>query len=253
VKTCLSTKVIVAVAPLLLAATPLDAQYCQSLSIDSFVAMGNQVLIGRVLSVASAPGDGDVGPAGTITLAVEETLKGNPVQGPLDIPFANWDYFSPGPFYPDKSGPRISSHRLLVALRHASRRPAKIAAIDLDAASLAVMNADLVVLRTSAEVLRAAREALRRIPPGDKRSEASNGRRLAIPSRATLSTFVRSSCRQTSGWRTAPTPFSRVSAQGHALSPSSPCGISSPTRISVCSRGYSATQTRIFAATRNWC
>jgi hypothetical protein len=151
------------------AGVPLHAQYPQSLSVDSIVANANQVVVGRILNTGVTTQDGEGRRAGTIVLAVEKTLKGDQVRGPLDLPIANFGSFYKGEFYPATSDPLPYSHRLLVALRNDAASPARITAIDLDAASLAVMSADLVVLKTSVEVIRAAEDEIRRWLAGARR------------------------------------------------------------------------------------
>jgi hypothetical protein len=151
------------------AALTVRAQYPQSLSIDFIVARADQVLIGRVVNAADTTRDKDGRRGGTIVLSVEQTLKGSQLRAPLDLPIANWDDYYPGEFYAATSDSQINSHRLLVALRHDAKNRTRIAAIDLDSASLEIMRADLVVLKTSAEVIRAAQDEIHRIQPGDNR------------------------------------------------------------------------------------
>jgi len=151
------------------AGTLLHAQYPQSLSVDSIVANANQVVVGRILNTGVTTLDGEGRRTGTIVLAVEKTLKGDQARGPLNLRIANFVSYDKGEFYPATADPLPYSHQLLVALRNDAASPARITAIDLDAASLAVMSADLVVLKTPVEVIRAAEDEIRRGPAGANR------------------------------------------------------------------------------------
>jgi len=162
------SKTILGAILILGAALTVRAQYPQSLSIDIIVAKADQVLMGRVVNSGDTARDKDGRRRGTIVLSVEKTLKGNQMRGSLDLPIANWDDSYPGEFNATTSDSEINSHRLLVALRRDSKNQTRIAAIDLDSASLEIMRADLVALKTSAEVIRAAEDEIRRIPVGGK-------------------------------------------------------------------------------------
>jgi hypothetical protein len=162
-------KVIVAASLALVASIRLHAQYPLSPTIDLIVGEADQVVVGRILNTGSTTRDEEGRRRGTIVLAVEKTLKGDQVRGPLDLPIPNWDSWNPGGFYPATADPLPYADRLLVASLHAGAGPARIMAVDLDAASLAVMSADLVVLKNSAEVLVAVEDELRRLPARGKR------------------------------------------------------------------------------------
>jgi hypothetical protein len=164
-----STAALLAAIFILGAPLTVHAQYPQSLSIDYIVAKADQVIIGRVVNVGDTTPDKDGRRGGAIVLSVEKTLKGNEVRGSLDLLVANWDSYYSGEFYAATSDSQINSHRLLVALRHDPKDRTRIAAIDLDSASLEIVRADMVVLKTSAEVIRAAEDEVRRVPPGDNR------------------------------------------------------------------------------------
>jgi hypothetical protein len=155
--------------------------------------MADQVFIGTVTS-SNATAAGTNRSRGTITLSVQQTLKGDQAPGTLDLPIADWDDYSP--YYPASEGAsEVYSHQLLIALRHDAVNRNKITAVDLGSPSLAVMSADLITLKTSSDVIRAAEDEIHRLPRDNRqidyfewsaptfnvRGDRFYGYRIAVP------------------------------------------------------------------------
>jgi len=131
-------------------------------SIDLSVAQADRVVIGRIAEMGEASGSAENDDRRQpIVLAVDETLKGEPVSRlPLVISHDLWQQL-------DREWVLCSTcaahtHRLLVTIRPMQDHPSSVT--DLDGDSAFDVSGDLRELPTGDAILQAARDEVRRFP-----------------------------------------------------------------------------------------
>jgi hypothetical protein len=141
---------------------PLLAQpiIIQRQSIDSTVAMFEQVFVGRIVEIGTPTTDGKSVAMQPVVFAVEEVLRGERTKR-IALP----DFTYPTATL---TGWQSHSNRLLIAVNHGA--PSVSAVIDLDADSLEVWSADFVLIKKAADVIQAAKDEIRRTPTDSPRS-----------------------------------------------------------------------------------
>jgi hypothetical protein len=126
-------------------------------SIDLRIARADRVVIGHIASMGEASSSHQQ----SIVLAVDDTLKGQPVsQLPLTIGYDLWRQLDREKILCSACAPH--SHRLLVTIRPMQSYADSVT--DLDSASVFDVAGDLRMLPTGAAILQAAREEVRRSP-----------------------------------------------------------------------------------------
>jgi hypothetical protein len=147
-----------------LSATAYAQQHPVWSSVDLLVAQADRVVIGRIAEMGEASGNAELNERRQpIVLAVEETLKGEPVSR-LSFNAAPdlWSKLNHGKLLCGTCAEH--SHRLLVMVGHRQNYPQNVNAIDLDASSVSDVTGDLRLLATGAAIVQAAREEVRRCP-----------------------------------------------------------------------------------------
>ena len=127
-------------------------------SIDLLVAQADRVVIGRIADMGEAHGRHQ-----PIVLAVEETLKGEPVSRlPLDVEGVMWQRLDRGKVLCSTCAEH--THRLLFTVGHWQNYPRTVNVVDLDDPSVVDVTGDLRLLTTGGDIAQAAREEVRRSP-----------------------------------------------------------------------------------------
>ena len=142
-----------------------------AVTFDLFVAEADQVVIGRIIEVGDATPTADPYYRQPIVLAVDETLKGKPVQRlSFDLGDVYWQsrvYTKQHPL-PDHASSSVPRHRLLVMMRRDDTYGPRISAIDLDGVDLPILTADLVFLTKPQDIVQSAKEEISRSPMNSK-------------------------------------------------------------------------------------
>ena len=140
----------------LTASVPLYGQLSYN-TIEVGINRAEAVYVGRIVSVALAPSFPPDSQQRSVVVAIEQTLKGEPVQQ------LSFEYSGSQITQWQKSG-----DRLLIPIAHSDGAPMPI--IDLNNVRLWELSENLVVLQTPEEILQAVRMAVQRIPhatPGE--------------------------------------------------------------------------------------
>jgi hypothetical protein len=132
-------------------------------SIDLKVARADRVIVGHISSMQPAVQD-RYGTSQSVTIAVDETLKGPPTkEAQVDLRADLWQLMDQQKLLCDTCAEH--SHRLLVTIGHwIGVEPLDINVTDLDAANVLDVTGDLRLLTTGAAVLQAARDEVKRCP-----------------------------------------------------------------------------------------
>jgi hypothetical protein len=149
---------------LLLSGTSAAQHNPEMSSIDLRVAQADRVVVGRISSMGEATGSAELNTRHqSIVLAVEQTLKGEPVDRlPLDVDGDLWRRLDQGKVLCGTCAER--THHLLVTVGHWQDYPQIVDVIDLDDSSVIDVSGDLRLLRTGADILQSARDEVIRCP-----------------------------------------------------------------------------------------